>query len=122
MGPKVELPITFERTSRRPCDLWLGFHGDHVDFDWRPYKDRTPEARADYDRLIVSLFHHGLKQPVIVHGDFVLIGMRRVEILKRLDPWEPIECLDIIEDVSKWTEHDLPRLEALKQVAGSFAY
>ena len=101
--------------------LKLGFHGDHVDFDWRPYTKRSEAARADYDKLYDSIFNEGIKRPIITHGLCVLIGMRRVEIGIALGV-ESVDCLDITEDVSKWTRDDIPRLNAMKGLIEAYGY
>lgn len=115
-------PIETTTIKARPTALILGLHGDHVDFDWRPYWKRSPEAQKDYDALVVSLFHHGMKMPVITHKGHVLIGMRRVEIMRRIDPESKIPCVEITEDVSKWDRNDIPRLAALKKAIGEVEY
>lgn len=115
-------PIPHRIEQRRIGDLKLGFTGEYVDFSWRPYAKRTDEARADYDRLIVSLWHDGCLKPVITYKGHVLIGMRRIEIMTRLYPCQFVDCVEILEDVSRWTRDDLPRLEALKEKIGRVEY
>lgn len=78
---------------RDPKSLTLGAHFKHVDYDWRPYADRSPEARADYDRLLADIRKRGIQNPLIACGGRVLIGMRRCEIavmlgIKEVPVWE----------------------------------
>lgn len=117
-------PIATTRLRIRPGELILGFHGDHVDFDWKPYHQRSPEHQALHDRLLVSIFHHGVKKPVITHRGHVLVGQRRVEIARRLYPDVKLDCIEIEEDVARhWTEHDVfERLPILKAEIGEVPY
>lgn len=103
-------------TTRQLDGLQLGFHGARVDFDHRPYDDRTAPARAAYDRLRDSIEVSGIRQPILVHGPHVLAGMRRVEIARAIgwDGQRPLEALDITEDVATWTAHDVTRFVAWK--------
>ena len=75
----------------------------------------------DYDRLIVSIFHEGIRAPIITWRRHVLIGMRRAEIARRLSI-ETVRCWNILEDVHEWHGWDLARLEALKVACGSVNY
>lgn len=104
------------RTLRKVGGLQLGFHGAHVDFDHRPYDQRTPEGRAAYDRLADSIRREGVRSPIIVHGPHVLAGMRRVEILRGLGCAGDVrlEALDVTEDVACWTSADVDRFMAWK--------
>ena len=123
-------PVRYAPGSERSDCLELGLHGEHIDFEWRPYAQRSPEARADYDKLVVSLFHDGQLKPVIVWTDraegiwrtHVLTGMRRVAILRRFGGDALVDIVCIQEDVRLWTLADLPRLEALKAEIGSVDY
>lgn len=105
-------------------DLTLGYTGKHVDFTWSPYMKRTEQAREDYDKLVVSLFHHGMQRPCITYKNHVLIGMRRVEIIKSFKGTDWIRCIELnpMENVQEWTRDDLWKIDELKQVAGSFEY
>jgi len=107
-------PVDFRVVTVSLDDLILGFHGEHVDFEWRPYDERKREHRADYDRLIVSVFHLGILSPLITYMRHVLIGMRRAEIGMRVGIKE-VSCWEIVEDVSQWTRTDIARLNALKE-------
>lgn len=109
--------IPYGLTIRHVNFLTLGFAGDHINFDWRPYSERTPEAREDYDRLEADIRQNGILNPVIAYKDHVLIGMRRVEIARKLG----IELVTVAqiderqEDVSKWWKYDVERLNRLKE-------
>ncbi len=106
-----------------PDDFTLGYHGVHVDFVWRPYKERSPEARADYDLLEQSILKDRLKKPIITFRGHVLIGMRRVEIFtKHFGYFEQIACAEIQEDVYLWDRNDIPRLDELKEHIGEYEY
>jgi hypothetical protein len=119
-------PIPIELVDVPLGELVLGYAGERVSFCWRPYEFRTPDHQADYDRLIVSVFHHGIQTPLITcrppgRTDHVLIGMRRAEIGRRLG-LETVRCARILEDVHDWHGSDLARLAALKQQLGSTTY
>lgn len=105
--------VAHHRKTYRTSELQPGFSGDRIDFDFRPYSKRSPEARKDYDRLKADLLSRGMLDPLITHKGHVLIGMRRFEILK--DRQDTFECIEIDEDVSLWWRDDLPKLEWLKQ-------
>lgn len=113
------IPYTVMRLPLR--DLRLGFKGKRISFSWRPYPDRTPKAREDFDRLIVSIYHHGILCPLITHRGHVLIGQRRAEIGQRLGI-ETVECWDVEEDVTKWWRPDVARLDQLKLKVGEVVY
>jgi DNA invertase Pin-like site-specific DNA recombinase len=102
-------------------ELSLGFRGERLDFCWKSYANRRPDQRADYDRLIVSIFHDGIRRPLITFGGHVLIGMRRAEIARRLGI-SSVCCWRILEDVAEWHGSDLERLEALKVACGATRY
>lgn len=110
------VPVKHRLTSVRLGGVELGFHGKHVDFDWRPYDERRPEARAGYDRLEQDLRLRGMRNPIIVHRGHVLIGMRRVEILRKfLHPRTMLRAVEIEEDVAAWVSADIDRLQAFKR-------
>lgn len=90
-----------------------GFDGQSLHFSHRRYEDRTLESRIDYDKLIIDLFHNGMKNPLITHKGHVLIGMRRFEIMKTMGHVQ-VKCWEITEDVSQWDRDDLPRLQVLR--------
>lgn len=85
---------------RNPNDLKLGADFEHVGFRHRAYENRSAEARVDYDRLFESVKEHGMKNPLIIYQDCVLIGMRRCEIARRLNIRE-VACLEIEEDMNQ---------------------
>ena len=97
-------------------ELSLGFRGDKVQFEHKPYHQRSPEARAAYDRLRESLMAVGMRHPLITYQGHVLIGMRRFEIMCELagERNKTFSCLEILEDVSAWTRDDIDRLDAFK--------
>jgi len=100
----------------RARDLILGYSGDHVDFDWRAYDDRSLVERESYDQLKENLIERGMLFPLITYGNHVLIGMRRTEIMICLHgPNIILRCRSIVEDVQKWTRDDIKRLELYKE-------
>jgi len=110
--------VKHHRRTYRLDHLELGFRGKHVHFTWRPYEERSEEARAAYDRLEADIRERGMLHPIITHRGHVLIGQRRVEILRKdwADLSDEVECVEIDEDVSAWTGHDVfDRLEAFKR-------
>lgn len=118
----VSRPVPFVRGTERTRALVLGLSAPHVRWVWRPYESRSPEHRADYDRLLVSIYHNGIKSPVIVWGQHVLVGQRRVEIARRLGI-RRVPVLSIGEDVRLWWRNDITRVDRhLKPEAGETAY
>lgn len=115
-------PIQYNAVYLPIQALRLGFKGQRIAFDWRPYRDRTEEQQKDYDRLVVSLFHNGMQKPVITHHGHVLIGQRRIEILQRFGRIDSVLCCDVQEDVSQWWQHDVVRLNRLKAQIGEVGY
>lgn len=102
----------YKRTTRNPNDLTLGLELPHVGYTWRPYDERLPEHREDYDKLKEDMVRSGgLANPLIVFRDAVLIGMRRCEIARALG-WEAVPCLEITEDISR--DRDASRVLALR--------
>lgn len=123
--------VEYRRVSRELADLEPGYRGERLSFSWRPYAERKPDHRADFDRLIVSIYHHGILRPLVTYrdpaappgriADRVLIGMRRWEIGLRLN-LGAVECVEILENVRDWHGADLPRLKALAAAFGSTDY
>lgn len=109
----VPRPIPFRRTVYEADELDLGLETPSVSFSWRPYDKRRPEARESYDALAADIAVQGILYPVITFRGHVLIGMRRVEIARKLGI-RVIQAAEITEDVTAWTGADLPRLERLK--------
>ena len=75
----------------------------------------------DFDRLVVSIYHHGILCPLITHRGHVLIGQRRAEIGQRFGI-ETVECWDVQEDVTLWWRPDVARLDQLKRKVGEVVY
>lgn len=138
-----DLPIPFDTIDVRLSDLALGFSsGDgRIDFCWKPYEQRDEKKRADYDKLLVSIYHSGILKPLIVCRSkkqitsrgvivqpldqvCVLIGMRRAEIGLRmmLGRDASVSAVMILEDVSLWWRHDVVRLNKLKAKLGEVSY
>ena len=116
-------PIEYKIVSLYPDDFELGYHGSHVDFVHRPYKERSPEHRADYDKLEQSVLKNHIQKPIITFRGHILIGMRRAEIfIKHFGYFEQILCAEIQEDVYLWDRNDLPRLDELKERIGEYEY
>ncbi len=116
-------PIPYELKEVSISELSLGYHGSHTDFVWRPYEERSEEARADYDLLKESILKHRIKKPLITFKGHVLIGMRRAEIFaNNFNESEKLLCAEILEDVYLWDRNDIPRLNALKGTIGEFEY
>lgn len=116
-------PIEYKIVSLYPDDFELGYHGSHVDFVHRPYKERSPEHRADYDKLEQSVLKNRIQKPIIIFQGHVLIGMRRAELhIKHFGYFEQILCAEIQEDVYLWDRNDLPRLAELKERIGEYEY
>ena len=106
--------------SRDPSSLKLGGEFDHVHYYWRPYAQRSSEARADYDRLEASLAAAGqMTNPLIIFRDHVLIGQRRCEIAVKLG-WSQVPCLEILDDIRGDLTAD--RVEALRDQYESAPY
>jgi len=116
-------PIEYNLISVKSSELELGYHGSHTDFVWRPYEERSEEARADYDLLEESILKDRLQKPLITFNGHVLIGMRRLEIFwKHFGFSEEIACADILEDVYLWDRYDILRLNEMKAVIGEYEY
>jgi len=105
-----------------------GFKGDNIAFDWKPYEKRTKPEQEDFDRLVLSIYHHGMRDPLITYrppkamARFVLIGQRRWEVVKTMNPSQPMRCIDILEDVSAWWKWDVVRLHRLRDSLGRTEY
>lgn len=112
--PDGETVPIYRRCAYAAGGLALGFHGERIDFDYRPYEHRSAEARADYDRLKANLEINGMRNPLITYQGHVLIGMRRYEIMVGLGQTD-FECIEILEDVNQWWQDGPPKLEALKR-------
>ncbi len=113
--------IKYKLTKFRANQLKLGFKGEHCDFTWKPYDERSPEARAAYDALRADMIRVGMLRPLITYQGHVLIGMRRFEIEVSITGervW--LDCYEVMEDVSQWGRDDIDRLEEFKkQVYGN---
>jgi hypothetical protein len=104
-------------------DLKLGFRGEFVYFRHRKFEDRPTDHQEDYFNLNLSISAVGIKKPLIVFDNHVLIGMRRYEIAMDLNPDCIFDCVVILENVkSEWTRFDIPRLDELKEHIGEIEY
>lgn len=83
-----------------PATLKFGAHFEHVDYDWRPFEERTPEAQADYQRLFWDVKKRGILNPLIAWRGHVLIGMRRCEIAEMLGI-ELVPVWEILDDLNE---------------------
>lgn len=117
----IEKPIPYSLYWVSPTVLTLGFRATHVQFEWRPYESRTPDAQQDLDRLKESIKKNGILAPVIVYGRHVLIGQRRTWIAQELGIPE-IHVASIQEPVEKWWKYDIKRLDKLKEELGYVTY
>ena len=117
----TDKPIPYTEETADLSALALGFQGKRISFDWRPYHLRTAAARADFDRLLVSIFHRGILKPLITYQGHVLIGQRRAEIGMRLH-LGVVRVWEVQEDVSKWWKPDVARLAKLKAKMGEASY
>jgi len=106
-------PIQYTLTTYASDELTLGFQGKTCSFDWRAFKDRTPEAQKAYLKLKEDLLARGMQDPLITFRGHVLVGQRRFEILR--DVQDRFPAYEVLEDVSMWTSQDLDRLEAFKK-------
>ena len=119
--------IEFKLVTAKTDTLIPGFRGANCHFDYRKYEDRYPHHRADYDKLVVSIFHKGVLKPLITFanedGHFILIGMRRWEIMMRMASYDYCQvCLISNEDPGDWLSPDIDRLNELKQKIGTTKY
>lgn len=96
-------PLSVRAVLIHPHALQLGtVQGqlENVTYSWRPYEERSPEAREDYDRLKASLQADGeMHNPLIIFRNCVLIGQRRCEIARDLG-WTRVPCWDIQDDIT----------------------
>jgi hypothetical protein len=115
-------PIRHKVSRVRLSWLTPGYRGPNCHFDSRTYKDYNDGEKADFDRLLVSIFHHGLKVPLITFQSHVLVGMRRYAIMAGLRH-EVVEVWEIVdEDPGMWLGPDIDRLNDLKQRCGDTTY
>ena len=91
----------------------LGFQGNSVSFDWRPFDERSPSAQEAFRRLERSLLDEGLRSPLITYKGHVLVGQRRFEILR--DRRSEFVCFEVTEEVENWRGPDIERLNAFKR-------
>ena len=119
-------PIEYEERTVKVDTLTPGYRGDNCHFDYRKYEDRSPDQQADYDRLIASIFHHGVLKPLITFhnddGHYVLIGMRRWEIMYNLGRINCRVWVITDEDPGTWLSPDIDRLNELKKRCGIAKY
>jgi hypothetical protein len=109
-----ERPIRHHMECVRLDCLELGFQGEKVDFS---YRERSVQTDKPFAALRASIRANGLRWPVVTYQQHVLIGMRRVAILREL--WMPhfiVPCYELDEDVHEYTRDDILRLEAWKRI------
>jgi hypothetical protein len=100
-------------------DLEPGYHGDGIDFDFRPRRDRKGADLESWDALFRSVRERGLVNPLIVHGRHVLIGMRRWECAHVLGI-KSCAVVNLLEPVRQWRLHDVRRLYAWLRTSGVY--
>ena len=103
--------LRYRPATVNPRTLMLGGDFAHVGYCWRPYAERPPEHRADYDRLKASMARDGgMVNPLIVFRGHVLIGQRRCEIAIDLG-WDAVPIWDIQDDITEdWTAERVLKL------------
>lgn len=100
-----------EKTYRSE-ELVSGFIGRSCSFEFREYARLGKAGQARFNRLRQSLEQHGMIDPLITHKGCVLIGMRRFEILKKIQG--EFKCLEVTEDVAGWISADITRFQNWK--------
>ncbi len=97
--------LRYKTTTRDPKDLKLGGKFKHVHYHWRPYDERPVDHQEDYGRLFNDIQRHGIKNPLIVFRDCVLIGQRRCEIAQ-IQNIPEVTCWEIQDDISEDAQPD----------------
>lgn len=97
-----------------------GYIGRHCSFEFKEFKDRSDADQDKMMDLLGDLLAKGVKQPLITYKcKYILIGMRRFDLLKNVkeDWW----CLDIdlTEDIDHWKAPDIKQFKAwVKEMYG----
>lgn len=92
-------------------DLSCGYIGKTCSFEHRAFEERTPQSQAAYLSLKTDLEINGLVNPLVTYrGRFILIGMRRFEIMQ--SKLQEFDCLDIQEPVDYWLDADIHGLKS----------
>jgi hypothetical protein len=106
-------------TTANVHDLTPGYHGDGIDFDFKPRQERTGADLADWDDLFRSVRTRGLINPLVCYGDHVLIGMRRWECAHALGI-KTCRVVKLLEPVRQWRLNDVRRLYDWLRTSGIY--
>ena len=93
-------------------DLVIGYEPPTMPQMRPPFRMTLDCHGADFDRLFVSIKSKGICSPLITYKEFVLVGLRRAYIGRKLGI-KTVNVWRITEDVDHWTRENLPRLKAL---------
>lgn len=106
----------FEHRIQKCADLMCGYKNNlGLRFRHRPYEERSPVAKAAYDRLREHLNEHGMLNPIITYKGHVIIGQRRFEIMR--ETVDEIHCLEVMEPLHEWRVTDVTVLtNAVKRI------
>lgn len=94
--------------TKKPEELTPGLAIGRVSFKFTLYDNRAGTDKIRYDLLKKDLIKNGMRNPLIIWQGHVLVGMRRYDILK--DIVEEFECLEVQEDISKWSSSSVLNL------------
>jgi len=88
--------------TRKTEELTPGLAVGRVCFKFTLYENRGSMDQARFDSLRQDLLANGIRNPLIIHDNHILIGMRRFDIMReQLDEFDCLELVD--EDLSKWS-------------------
>ena len=87
--------------TKTPDELEVGLNLGRVCFKHTHVDNRSGMDRVRYDTLKKDLLKNGMRHPLIIYKDRVIIGMRRFEILAK--KVQQFDCLEVKEDLSKWS-------------------
>jgi len=97
-------------------ELTCGYRAEKVHFSYKPRSERRPERQQYFDKVIVSVWRYGVRNPLITFENHILVGMTRHEVMTKFNPDYVFKCWEIQEDVSQWDRHDIKRLDELKKL------
>jgi len=100
---------------QRVADLVPGWQGNGViGFNFRGYDNYNDREKSAFDALKDNLLMAGVRHPLITWRGHVLIGQRRLTIIKAhpmvLGEWA--DCLEVEQDMQHWQHSSVSNLVA----------
>ena len=89
-----------------------GYQNDVIGFHFKGYDNYSDRQKSDYDNLESNILRVGVTNPLITWRGHVLIGQRRLMIIKAHPDklGHIVRCLEVDQDMSTWGHSSVSNL------------